>query len=155
MKPKIVALFLVSLATLALYSVYAADKSDKRTTPGHLVYAGFCTGQDYIEMSEDDKALYVMGAFDGMLAATLFQAPINKVEWLVDSAKGMTNVQIAAILSKYLKDNPAQWHMPLNTLMHKAMFEMHMDGLMKRMEKTLKEIEAQERADAKKLPGDK
>ena len=73
---------------------------------GVLIHNGFGTGQDYIKMSSVQKRAYAMGSVNGILLAPLFRAPKEKVQWLELYVENMTDVQIAAILSKYLEDNP-------------------------------------------------
>jgi hypothetical protein len=92
---------------------------------GVLIHNGFGTGQDYIKMSSVQKRAYAMGSVNGILLAPLFGAPKEKVQWLELYVENMTDVQIAAILSKYLEDNPGRWHDGLHILTYSAIKEAY------------------------------
>ena len=94
-------------------------------TPDKTVYIekGYGKGQDYLKMSEKEKRAYAMGAMNGMLVAPFFDAPDKSTKWLYDYLKGVSNEQVAAIITKYLKDNPELWHLGLNALTYKAIWE--------------------------------
>ena len=89
------------------------------------IHNGFGTGQDYIKMSESQKRAYAMGAINGMIIAPLFGAPKDKMRWLESYAENMTDEQVAAILTKYLQDNPGRWHYGLHVLMYSAVKEAY------------------------------
>ncbi len=108
--------FLVIFLTAAIVS--AAEQ-------GVLIHNGFGTGQDYIKMSPSQKRVYAMGAVNGILLAPLFGAPKEKVQWFESYVENMTDVQVAAILAKYLEDNPGRWHDGLHILMYSAIKEAH------------------------------
>ena len=82
---------------------FAADE-------GVLIHNGFGTGQAYLEMSSAQKRAYAMGVINGMLLAPLFSAPKKAMLWLESCAVNMTDSQVAAILTKYLEQNPGRWH---------------------------------------------
>jgi len=115
MKTKFIVFFLIFLAAATLYAV------DKPI----LVHNGFGTGQDYIKMSESQKRAYAMGSINGMIIAPLLGAPKDKMGWLESYVENMTDEQVAAILSKYLQDNPGRWHDGLNVLMYSAVKEAY------------------------------
>jgi hypothetical protein len=112
---KVFIFFIIFLTTTPLF---AADKSV-------LIPNGFGTGQSYIDMSEYEKRCYAMGAINGMLIAPFFGASANEMEWFVSYLANMTDKQVAAILSKYLQDNPGRWHNGLNVLMYSAIREAY------------------------------
>ncbi len=78
-------------------------------------------GKDYLDMPANEKRAYAMGALNGMLVAPLFAAPKEKVAWLETCTVNMTGEQVAAILTKYIRDHPAEWHYGLNVLSFNAM----------------------------------
>lgn len=107
---------LVAVFIIALIPTY--------TTPQKLtveVTNGFLKGRDYLDMDTAEKRAYAMGAINGMLVAPLFLAPQERVKWLETCTANMTDDQIAAILTKYLRDNPGEWHRNLNVLTFNAM----------------------------------
>lgn len=115
MKTRFIVSFLIFLAAATLF---AADEYV-------IIHNGFCTGQDYIKMSESQKRAYAMGAINGMLIAPTFGAPKDKMVWLESYVENMNDEQVAAILSKYLQDNPGRWHDGLNVLTYSAMKEAY------------------------------
>lgn len=113
MKPLLVAIFLI--ACVPGY-----------TTPqkGTVVIAqGFLKGKDYLDLSANEKRAYAMGAINGMLLAPIFAAPKEKVAWLETCTVNMNDEQVAAILTKYIRDHPAEWHYGMNVLSFRAMID--------------------------------
>lgn len=88
---------------------------------GTRVSGGMGTGNDYLKMTVAEKWAYAMGAANGMHNAEMFGAPENRTQWFVDFLGGMTNEQVAAIITKFLNDNPERWHEPLNILTYEAL----------------------------------
>ncbi|MBC8231411.1 hypothetical protein H8E77_17805 [bacterium] len=97
---------------------FAADKPV-------IVHKGFATGRDYLKMNDAQKRAYAMGAINGMLLAPLFGAPKDRVKWFESYVEKMTDDQVAAILTKYVKDNPGRWHDGLHILTYSAIIESH------------------------------
>ena len=115
MKTQVIVFFLIFLAAAPRF---AAGETV-------LIHEGFGTGQDYIEMSQSQKRTYAMGAINGMLIAPIFGASKDEMRWLESYLENMTDKQVAAILSKYLKDNPGRWHDGLHILMFSAIKQAH------------------------------
>jgi len=84
---------------------------------------GFGSGEDYLKMSQSEQRAYAMGVVNGMLLAPLFGAPKNKMLQIENCLVGMTDSQVAAILAKYLRDNPGRWHETPHTPMYAALLE--------------------------------
>jgi hypothetical protein len=113
------AILMMSLVIfLSATIIIAADQ-------GVLIHNGFGTGQDYIKMNQSQKRVYAMGAINGILLAPLFGASKEKMLWFESYVENMTDEQVAAILSKYLEDNPGRWHDGLHILMFSAIKEAH------------------------------
>jgi hypothetical protein len=108
-------LILISILLLTATEVVGADQ--------YVIHKGFGTGRDYIEMEQSQKRAYVMGAVNGIFLAPLFGATKEKMAWLESSIENMTDMQLVAILSNYLKDNPGRWHEGLHILMYSALIE--------------------------------
>jgi hypothetical protein len=115
METKFIVFLLIFLAAATLF---AADEPV-------LIHNGFGIGQDYIKMSESQKRVYAMGSINGMIIAPLLGAPKDKIGWLESYVENMTDEQVAAILSKYLQDNPGRWHNGLHVLMYSAVKEAY------------------------------
>jgi len=115
MKTKVIIFLLIFLVAITLFAA------------GDYIYLhnGFGNGQTYIEMSASEKRAYAMGAINGMIIAPIFGAPRDKMEWFEAYVENMTDEQVAAILTKYLQDNPGRWHYGLNILMYEAIKEAY------------------------------
>jgi hypothetical protein len=99
------------------------------------VHNGFIAGQEFRELSERDRCRYAAGLVDGMFLAPLFGAPkrttfkpkqmppTSRAEWLEACVEGMTDTQVAAIISKYLADHPARWHESVGPLAYSALID--------------------------------
>jgi hypothetical protein len=88
---------------------------------GTVVKAGFGTGSAYLKMTKAEKWAYALGPVNGMHNAPMFGAPENRTNWFADFLTGMSNEQVAAIITKFLNDNPERWHEPLNILTYDAL----------------------------------
>ncbi len=115
MKTNFIVFFLIFLSAATLF---AADEPV-------WIHNGFGTGQDYLKMNQSQKSAYAMGAINGMIIAPLFGAPKDKIGWLESYVENMTDEQVAAILSKYLQNNPGRWHDGLHLLMYSAIKEAY------------------------------
>ena len=88
------------------------------------VKTGFITGNDYLAFTDVNKKRYAIGVVDGMFLGPLFGAPKANIKWLENCVVKMTDSQVAAILNKYLKDNPQRWHEALNIIVYSALREV-------------------------------
>ncbi|WP_156438154.1 hypothetical protein [Burkholderia sp. BDU5] len=108
---------------LALVAVSAACQA-QNTSPRIFVPGGFVDGNAYQRFSTLEKLRYLEGVFDG-----IFYAPAIAMKDLPRSVKlhdcavghGMTNVQIAAAVGKYMTDNPERWGDPMPNNAYSAM----------------------------------
>jgi hypothetical protein len=89
------------------------------------VRSSFLTGNEYVKLDKFNKLSYVTGVIDGFSAAPLFGAPANKVKWYDNCISEMTNGQIVAIIDKYLKEHPEEWHWHMHVLIHNALREIN------------------------------
>ena len=101
---------------LSLICAWFFAQPAPRAPEGTIVHGGFGTGSAYLKMTKAEKWAYAMGAVNGMHNAPIFGAPENRTKWFDDFVAGMTNDQVAAIITKFLNDNPDRWHEPLNLL---------------------------------------
>lgn len=86
-----------------------------------IIHTGFITGQKFRDLSELQKRSYAAGMLDGMLLAPLFGAAKERTGWFEACVTGMSDEQLAAILSKYLSDNPTRWHESVHLLFYSAL----------------------------------
>jgi len=64
------------------------------------IHNGFLTGNAYLQLAEEYRISYAMGIVDGMMVAPYFgAADSGKVQRFGACATGMSNTQVAAILS--------------------------------------------------------
>ena len=107
-------LLLPLAAILAVVTVYA---SQQKVTIG----PGFFTGKEYLEMTDNERRAYATGAINGMLVAPFFGAPEDNVNWLKTCTSKLSDEDIAAILTKYIREQETQLNFNLNVLTFNAM----------------------------------
>ena len=86
-----------------------------------VVPFGFYTGERFLDLNENDKRMYTEGLIDGFLGSGLFGGSTEAVRTLKDCITGMDDKQLAAILTKFVKDNPERWQQPINILAFNAL----------------------------------
>jgi len=94
-------------------SSYASDEKSRQTKTV-FVYTGFISGTEFLDMNTVEKRAYACGIIDGILVSSLFGADKQNIKQFNSCVTGMSNAQVAAIISKYLNDNPELWHEPLH-----------------------------------------
>jgi hypothetical protein len=111
------ALLLLSLTSEASIPQESEDRA--------LVSDGFVKTEQYLEMGKTEQGIYAAGLIDGIYLAPLFDAA-NRDEHLMSvktCVKGMSNTQVAAIITKYAKEHPERWHMGTNLVAYQALWE--------------------------------
>jgi Rap1a immunity proteins len=100
-----------------------------RRDEGHwgLVRAGFLSAEKYLALRPDVQAVYMAGMIDGMFLAPMFDAPdddkyLVKIQVCLNDGH-MTNTQIAAIVTKYVKKRPDQRKVAANAVAYQALRE--------------------------------
>lgn len=106
------------LATLLLIGFLATSIVSQRQ---QFVIYSLGKGQAYLELSEPQKRAYAMGTINGMAVWRLMDAPQEKMSWFDACIQGMNSEQVAAILTKYIKERPNEWHHQLSILTFQAM----------------------------------
>ena len=101
-------------ALLAFISVYA---NQQRVSIG----PGYFTGRDYLDMSDTERRAYATGAVNGMLVAPFFGAPEDNVSWIKSCTAKLSDEDVAAILTKYIREQESQLNYNLNILTFNAM----------------------------------
>ena len=105
------------LAVLALITVVNANQQTVKISPG------FFSGKDYLDMSDTEKRAYVTGEINGMLVAPFFGAPEENLNWLKTCSTKMSDEDLAAILSRFIRDQPDQMQTNLNVVTFNALRE--------------------------------
>ncbi len=107
---------LVLLALLLFVNVYANQQTVK-------ISPGFFSGKDYLDMSDTEKRAYVTGQVNGMLVAPFFGAPEENLSWLKSCGSKMSDEDLAAIISRFIRDQPGQTQTNLNVVTFNALRE--------------------------------
>jgi len=89
------------LALIAFAGVYANQQKVK-------ISPGFFTGKDYLDTSDTEKRAYVTGSINGMLVAPFFGAPDENLNWLKTCTGKMSDEQLAATVTRFVRDQPTQ-----------------------------------------------
>lgn len=93
-------------------------------TPTCYVKAG-----KFLELKEYEQVYYISGLMDGFYASAMFGASDETVGRLNSCAKEMDINQVTAIVSKYVKDHPKWWHLPLSVEAYNALDDACPGGL--------------------------
>ena len=107
---------LLLLIALAFVTVSANQQTVK-------ISPGFFSGKDYLDMSDTEKRAYVTGEINGMLVAPFFGAPEENLAWLKTCSGKMSDEDLAAILSRFIRDQPGQMQTNLNVVTFNALRE--------------------------------
>jgi len=102
------------IALIAFVTIHANQQTVK-------ISPGFFSGKDYFDMTDTERRAYATGAINGMLVAPFFGAPEENLSWLKTCTAKMSDEQIAAILTKYIRDQPNQMETNLNVVTFNAM----------------------------------
>ena len=113
-------ILLILILGLATAAIHASAPPPKQ---GIMIHAGFITGNDYRNLSEERRRAYVMGVVDGMLLAPFFGGDKSQAKWLEACVEGMRDEQLQAVVAKYLADNPAEWNLYAHVLVYSALRE--------------------------------
>lgn len=113
-----VVLFFITLIYSAGSSIMAQTSKDQ----GVIVGRGFINGNNFISNTISKKA-YVTGVIDGFYAGQMINND-KAFYWLKKCTEGMTNTQITAIVDKYLKNHPEEWHDYMNILVYKSLVDV-------------------------------
>jgi len=108
---------LAALLAALVALVTAAYASQQRVSIG----AGFFTGKDYLDMTDNERRAYATGAINGMLVAPFFGAPEDSMTWLKTCTLKLSDEDIAGILTRYVRDNESQHSFNLNVVTFNAL----------------------------------
>jgi hypothetical protein len=86
-----------------------------------LLRGGFMTGNSYQQLNNTGKKGYAMGFYNGLLMAPAFGAHKEETKWVEECVSLTGDGQIVAIIDKFLQENPARWHEPMNILSYAAL----------------------------------
>lgn len=86
------------------------------------VSKGFYTGVELNALDDHDLALYAAGFVDALQAATMIGVKEQCRRAMQACVVGRTNSQLAAMVRKYLRENPNRWEEDSNALLYNAIF---------------------------------
>ena len=112
MQPSRIASVLFAFGLILLAGVAAQDNG--RFIATYYVPGGFLKGGDFKDLPEGTREGYAMGFVNGLLVAEYLGADDKAVRLLSDCVQPMRSDQVAEIIGKHVRDNPAQWHEGLN-----------------------------------------
>ena len=101
------------IALIAFVTIHANQQTIK-------ISPGFFSAKDYLDMTDTEKRAYATGEINGMLVAPFFGAPEENLNWLKTCTGKMSDEQLAAILTKYITDQPNQMQTNLNVVTFNA-----------------------------------
>lgn len=83
-----------------------------------VISNGYLKASEFLDLSDGQKVGFAMGFVDGMFMAPLFDAPDDNKSYVAFRVcmADMSAPQVAAIIEKYVKNNPEQWHLQLHTV---------------------------------------
>ena len=102
---------LVILSFLLVASTLVSQSAEKTVR----VPVGFLKTGEFLNLSEDQKDGYAMGFINGLQLSVLLGASVDRADGINECIQGMKPNQIAAILEKYVKDHPENWHQRFDT----------------------------------------
>lgn len=119
--------FLCVLFCILAIAVHGQEGKTKRRVVDMPSY--YFKAERFIQMNDADRMLYVAGLIDGFSASVLFGASDQAVAPLNSCTKDMDSMQVSAIITKYVKDHPENWHYPLNIEAYNALNKACPGGL--------------------------
>lgn len=108
---------LLALIAIAGFITVNANQQKVKISPG------FFTGRDYLDMSDTERRAYITGEINGMLVAPFFGAPDENLNWLKTCSVKMSDEQLAATLTKFIRDQQEQMQTNLNVVTFNALRE--------------------------------
>ena len=120
-------LVLCILGAIGLFAVVTQGQKQKPRVlfePTH-----YYKTEAFIELSDSSREMYTIGLMDGFYASALFGASDETVANLNSCTKDMDSKQISAIIAKYVKDHPENWHLPLSVEAYNALNKACPGGL--------------------------
>lgn len=86
---------------------------------------GFITGQECLGLVETGNLKdYMVGFVNGLSVSTFVGAPFSCLKPFQECLVGRSDTQLAAVLEKWLRENPSHWHEPCNVLTWLAISDM-------------------------------
>jgi hypothetical protein len=111
------------LSTFAVLPASRAQQGPCATVEGRVtVSKGFYTGVELNALSDHDLGMYAAGYVDALQAATMIGVTEPCRRALQACAVGRVNSELAAMVRRYLRENPNRWEGQSNALLYNAIF---------------------------------
>jgi hypothetical protein len=88
---------------------------------GEPFMPGFYTGNDFRQLSEPEKTVYLMGLWDGYMFAPAIGGKAINDQILHDCVPGLMPHQLLAIVNKYMNEHPERWGDSMNWIVFNAL----------------------------------
>jgi len=105
-------------ATFCMSALVMDGHQGKRET--HVIPTCYVKAGKFLELQQYERVYYISGLMDGFYATAIFGAGDETVGKLNSCTKDMDINQVTAIVSKYVKDHPETWHLPLSVEAYNA-----------------------------------
>ena len=101
--------------TISLFTIDQSQPSEAMvagcpTGTSVRIPGGFMTGAEFLELSEPHQRGYAAGFVNGLLISPFVGARESCVAHYSRCLEGTTDVQLAAVISCWLRENPERWH---------------------------------------------
>lgn len=103
------------LIVICTCAVAGQEQKSKRE-PTRVIHEPpyYYKAESFLDLNEADRLVYTSGLMDGFYASAFFGANEETVKNLTSCTKDMDSKQVSAIITKYVKDHPESWHLPLS-----------------------------------------
>ena len=98
-----------------------ANANSCATNEKTITADGFVTGNSLRYYDEASVALYIMGYIDALFSATIYGMRQVCIKEIHDCLSQKPASQLAAIVKKFLNDNPERWHEAGNSIVYNAL----------------------------------
>ena len=99
----------------------AANANTCVTTETVNVGQGYFSGHHLREMRDLELGTYAIGFMDALAGGNVFGMNPSCLSAIQDCNRGRSGLQLAAIIRKYLKENPEHWHVPAHGIAFSAL----------------------------------
>jgi len=103
------------LMTIVLLTVPFGQTTTQKTK---IITNGYLKASEFLNLNDTQKEAFAIGFLDGIFVAPLLDAPDDGKFYvsLRTCTAEMPGKQVAAIIEKYIRDNPEDWHLQLHTV---------------------------------------
>lgn len=111
---------LIAFALILSFGAPVARANTCVTTEPVEVGQGYFKGHHLREMNDLELGTYAMGYIDALFGGNIFGMNRACVPAIEACTQGRSGHQLAAIVRKYLKESPENWHYPAHGILFNA-----------------------------------